>query len=253
MIATRNSKWFLVTRPKPNARFRMFCVPYAGGSATAYMGWEALVPPDIELVSIQFPGRANRLAEALIPSVHELADQLGAAIASWLDRPYVLYGHSLGSAVAFELLHVLQARQHPLPRRFICAARRAPHLLPRLAPIHDYPLERFKAELKSLNGTPEAILNSPDLMEIFVPILRTDFKAAYSYFREPHVRLPCDASIFCGARDDKVLPQDMRAWCEHFSGEIDFRVFDGGHFFLDENGASVVSAICHGVGLNRLN
>ncbi len=244
MSSQPTSKWFLVPRPKPLAEYRLFCFPYAGGSATAYAAWEALLPRHVELVAVQPPGRANRLNEPLLTSIEDMVEQIVRVIPAWLDRPYLIYGHSLGAAVSFDLLHALDARGLPLPVHYFCGARRAPQLPPRIPPVHDYPLERFKTELKSLNGTPAAVLDNADLMEIFVPILRTDFKAAYGYLREPDVRLRCPASVFGGARDEKVLPEDLDAWAEHFGDDVEIRIFDGGHFFMDENRAEVVDAIC---------
>jgi surfactin synthase thioesterase subunit len=244
ITTTHASKWFLVTRPKPRARYRLFCFPYAGGSATAYANWEELLPEDIELVAIQPPGRGNRFNERLITSVEEAVSQIRDAIRPWLDRPYLLYGHSLGSVVSFELLHSLKANGLPLPVRYCSGARRAPHTAPRIAPIHDYPLAQFKTELKKLNGTPDIVLNNPELMDIFVPILRTDFKAAYAYHRAPDIKLDCAASIFGGAKDDIVPQEDLTGWQEHFRKPIDLRVFAGGHFFLEDDRELVVSAIC---------
>jgi len=245
--STPSSKWFLVVKPRPQAEFRLFCFPYAGGSATAYSAWAELLPDNVELVAIQPPGRANRLGEALLTSVHDMADGVADAIGPWLDRPYMIYGHSLGSIVSFELLHSLRARGLPLPFRYFCGARRAPHVPPRIAPIHNYPLEEFKAELRTLNGTPEIILNNADLMDIFVPILRTDFKAAYNYRREPAIKLECEVSVFNGAQDDKVLEEDMLGWQAHFARKVDFRTFPGGHFFMDENRSAVLDVICASV------
>lgn len=243
-------KSLLITRKKPRARYRLFCFPYSGGSAAAFQPWEALLPDDIELVAIRLPGHSGRLSESLLTSVAEMADSLVPAITAWLDRPYLVYGHSLGAVVAFELLHALEARRLPLPHHFYCAARRAPHAPPRIGPIHEYPPEQFTSELRRLKGTPELLLADASLMEFFVPILRADLKAAYLYHREPDVKLGCSASAFCGSRDHVVVQEDMAGWCEHFNEPPAFRVFDGGHFFLDDNRASVVEAIRDRVGRN---
>jgi medium-chain acyl-[acyl-carrier-protein] hydrolase len=238
------SKWFLTQNPRPDAQFRLFCFPYAGGSAAAYAAWGKLIPPNVELVAIQPPGRANRMNEKLLTSVEQMADQISQVIAPLLDRPYVIYGHSLGAAVSFEFLHKLHERRLPPPIRYFCGARRAAHNAPRIPPIHDYPLEQFKSELRDSYGTSEMILNNPELMEIFAPILRTDFAAAYAYRRRPLVKLECEVSAFCGAADDKVLFEDMVGWQEHFTKAVDFKVFEGGHMFLDENREAVIDAVC---------
>jgi medium-chain acyl-[acyl-carrier-protein] hydrolase len=247
------SKWFLVTRPKPQATYRLFCFPYAGGSASIYTSWGALLPDTVELVAIQPPGRANRLSEGLMTSVREMGAALAQQMPSWLDRPYLIYGHSLGAIVGFEMLHALASTGLPMPLRFFSAARRSPQTTPLQPPIHDYPLEEFKAELRKLNGTPEHILQNQELMQIFVPILRADLQAAHTYHRAPDVQLDCEVSLFSGARDDKVTPEEIRGWQAHFRKPADFRSFPGGHFFMEDDKQSVVNAICESlpIGVTR--
>ena len=251
MRRLHRSKWFLISRPKPLARYRLFCFPYAGGSASAFLPWEELLPPQIELVAIQAPGRGSRLDESPLTSVAAVAEQLAGAIPPMLDRPYLTYGHSMGSLVSFELLHLLRARSLPLPHRYFGAARQAPHVPRRIAPFYDYPLEQFIAELKRFGGTPDAILENTELMEMLVPMLRTEFRAAYAYHRDPVVKLECAASIFGGARDEMVPPEELPAWQEHFLERIESRLFEGSHFFLEDDKEAVVSAVCESVGLSR--
>ena len=250
MRRIHRSKWFLISRPKPLARYRLFCFPYAGGSASAYLAWEDLLPPQIELVGIQAPGRANRLDESLLTSVLQHAEQLASAIPPMLDRPYLTYGHSMGSAVSFELLHLLKERSLPLPHRFIGAARQAPHIPRRIAPFYDYPLEEFVIELKRFGGTPDIVLQNAELMEMLVPMLRTELRAAYAYHRDPDIKLECDVSVFGGARDEIVLTDELPGWQDHFHKPMDFRLFEGAHFFLEDNKEQVVSAICESIGLS---
>jgi len=251
MRRIHGSKWFLISRPKPLARYRLFCFPYAGGSASAYLPWEDLLPAQVELVAIQPPGRANRLDERLSTSVVETAEQLARVIPPLLDRPYLTYGHSMGSIVSFELLHLLKASGLPLPRRYFGAARQGPQVPRRIAPFYDYPLEEFKIELKRFGGTPDAVLENAELMEMLVPMLRTELRAAYAYRREPVAKLECDVSIFGGTRDEIVLPEELPPWQEHFLKKMDFRLFDGSHFFMEDNKDQVVSAICESIGLSR--
>jgi medium-chain acyl-[acyl-carrier-protein] hydrolase len=251
MKPMHRSKWFVISRPKPLARYRLFCFPYAGGSASAYLPWEELLPPQVELVAIQAPGRASRLDEGLLTSVAEVAEQLVGVIPPMLDRPYLTYGHSMGSTVSFELLHLLKERNLPLPHRYFAAARQAPHLPRRIAPFYDFPLPEFITELRRFGGTPDVILESAELMEMLEPLLRTELRAAYAYHRDPVVKLECGASVFGGARDEIVLPEELSGWQEHFHQRMDFRLFAGGHFFLEDSKEQVVSAICESIGLSR--
>jgi len=249
MRRIHRSKWFQISRPKPLAPYRLFCFPYAGGSPAAFLSWEKLLPPQVELVAIQAPGKGTRLDESPLTSVGQLAEQIAGAIVPMLDRPYLTYGHSMGSIVSFELLHILKGSNLPLPRRYFAAARQAPQRPRRIAPIHDYPPEEFKTELKRFGGTPDVILENTELMELLAPMLRTELRAAYAYHRDPGVKLACDVSVFGGARDELVPPEELPAWQEHFVQRVDFRIFAGSHFFMEDNKEQVVSAICESVGL----
>jgi medium-chain acyl-[acyl-carrier-protein] hydrolase len=156
----------------------------------------------------------------------------------------------MGSIVSFELLHLLKVRSLPLPRRYFAAARQAPHLPRRIAPFYDYPLPEFITELKRFGGTPDAVLENAELMEMLVPMLRTELRAAYAYRRNPEIKLECDVSVFGGARDEIVLPEELPGWQEHFLERMDFRLFDSGHFFMEDHKEQVVGAICEAVGLS---
>src|SRR6185503_3395581 len=147
--------------------------------------------------------------------------------------------------------HLLKQRGLPLPRRYFAAARQAPHIPRRIAPFYDYPLKEFITELKRFGGTPDAVLENAELMEMLVPMLRTELRAAYAYHRDPVVKLECDVSVMGGARDEIVLPEELPGWQEHFQERMDFRLFDSGHFFMEDNKEQVVSAICESIGLSR--
>ncbi|MEO8033728.1 MAG: alpha/beta fold hydrolase, partial [Acidobacteriota bacterium] len=81
---------------------RVFCLPYAGGGASAYRTWAAGLPSDIQLCAVQLPGRENRLGEPLYRSATDLVPALVSALRPFLDRPYAIFGHSMGGLLAFE-------------------------------------------------------------------------------------------------------------------------------------------------------
>lgn len=234
------STWFVVPRPAPAARLRLFCLPYAGGGATTYSGWHALLPPWVELIAVQPPGRGQRIAERPCDSMDELVDGLLPHILPLLDRPYVLFGHSLGSRVAFELMRRLDALQLPLPERFVASGSRAPHIVRDDKPLRDLPYDEFVRELRELNGTPEAILQNAELMELLVPLLRADFGISETYSAAPGKRLACKVHVFGGHGDRDVTPQDLASWQEHFVDRIAVQMYDGDHFFVEKQADQVV-------------
>src|SRR5918912_669489 len=97
------SRWVQVSSPRPDARLRLICLPPAGGGASRYRDWAALLPEDIEVVPVQLPGREGRFTEDPFTSMEQLTGPLLDGLASYLTRPFALFGHSMGAFIAFEL------------------------------------------------------------------------------------------------------------------------------------------------------
>jgi surfactin synthase thioesterase subunit len=132
------SRWVQVSRARPGARLRLVCLPPAGGGASRYRGWPALLPDDVEVVSVQLPGRENRFNEQPIESMEELVDQLVEGLASYLTRPFALFGHSMGALIAFELIRRLRP-SGVAPVHLFASGCRAPHLPSRSPDWHTLP------------------------------------------------------------------------------------------------------------------
>ena len=230
-------------KPNPVARLRLICLPYAGGSATTYASWPQWLVSEVELIAVQLPGRASRMAETAFSSMQELVAALHSEIHCCLDKPYLLFGHSLGSRVGFELLKSLERDGSRLPVHFI-ASGGAPAYVPlREKPMHQLDDAAFIESLRKIGGTPEAILQSAELMELLLPTLRSDFRIAET--RQIPVERPidCALSLFVGDDDDTVLLEDMHAWRDCFQRGGEFSTFPGGHLFVDNAGPAVVDRI----------
>src|SRR5690606_41003133 len=118
--------WLRRFQPRPGARIRLVCLPHAGGGANAYRSWAALLPPGVDLVCVQYPGREDRLAEAPVDDMAAAVGAIARELAPLLDRPYALFGHSMGSAVGYELARRLRDEGRPEPERLFASGRRAP-------------------------------------------------------------------------------------------------------------------------------
>src|SRR5262245_44114205 len=121
-------RWFARLEPRPSARLRLYCLPYAGSGAAVYRPWAALLPSTIDLRLVQLPGREARLREPAYTRMDALIEALAPAVASEIDRPYVLFGHSMGALVVFELARALRRLDLPSPTCLFVSGRRAPHL-----------------------------------------------------------------------------------------------------------------------------
>jgi medium-chain acyl-[acyl-carrier-protein] hydrolase len=233
--------WFSRTRARRTPpRMRLFCFPYAGGGAQIYRNYAEALPNDIEVCAIQLPGRERRFQEPSLESVDAIVEQLAPVMAEQTDLPYAMFGHSLGALVGFELVRRLRSEGRQLPVRLFVSGHRAPHLPDPDPPIRHLPDDAFIEELRELNGTPQAVFDSPELLELVLPILRADFTAAETYtYRSDHP-LPCSITALGGASDEMVTREALQGWKDHAGGGFEYYVLEGDHFFIHQRHQDVM-------------
>ena len=228
------STWFTSQRPNARARLRLFCFPYAGGGAAIYRLWPQSLPSDVEVCVAQLPGRGTRLREQPFTSLDALVEAAAEAIAPSVDKPFALFGHSMGAMISFELARRLRELGRPQPAHLFISGRRAPQL-PNNDPLsYNLPEAELRKELLRLNGTPKEVLEHPELMELMLPLLRADFSVVETYVYRPGVPLACPLTAFGGLRDSEVSRQELDAWREQTAGEFVLRMLPGDHFFLND-------------------
>jgi surfactin synthase thioesterase subunit len=228
----RPSPWVVIPKPNPAARLRLFCFPYAGGGATIFAGWPRLLPPEVEVVAVQPPGRENRLTEEPYSDLLQLAEKLYEELVAFMDRPFAFYGHSNGGLMAFELARVLRREGRRMPEHIFVGGRPAPQLVLTEPPIHALPHDEFLAALRRYNGTPEEVLQNAEIMELIAPLLRADFSLGETYRYIPGPPLAVPVSAYAGVRDQEVPQHQVEAWKEQTTGPFTFVAFPGDHFFI---------------------
>ncbi|MFD0589637.1 thioesterase II family protein [Paenibacillus sp. GCM10027627] len=211
----------------------MLCLPYAGGSAQFYKRWTNPLQPFLTPVPIEMSGRGSRIEGPLIDDVHKAVDDLLPAIIPYTKQRYALFGHSMGCLVAFELMHRLRQEGLPLPEVAFMSGRGAPHLLDDKRDMHLLPDEQFVAKVKEMGGTPDEFFQHPELLQLFLPILRADFKLVADYRYAPRAPLPIDLFILNGESDTGLIGE-ARDWQRHTTGVCETAQFYGGHFYLHE-------------------
>lgn len=244
--------WLVEPQPQPNATLRLFCFPYAGGGAAAFVPWRRLLPPTVALHVVQLPGRESRLREPAYRRMTPLVDALAPVLAPLLDRPYAFFGHSMGALVAFESARALRRRGAPLPVSLMVSGRRAPQLPDRASPLHPLDDAAFvQAMIQRYNGIPRLILDEPELMEIFLPILRADVELFESYVADDEAPLATPIVAFGGESDPHATLDELRAWQEQSSAGFRLRSFPGDHFYLQPQREALVTEILRTLALDQ--
>jgi medium-chain acyl-[acyl-carrier-protein] hydrolase len=235
--------WAIYPNRNPSAKLRLFCFPYAGGGATVFSTWPRSLPPEVEVVAVQPPGREGRLMEKPFTDLAELVAAMHPQLLPHFDKPFAFYGHSNGGLMAFEMARTLRRTGGPMPRHLFVGGRPSPQLELDEEIIHALPHDEFITALRRYAGTPEEILQNAEIMELIMPLLRADFSLGetYAYTQEPPLDIPISA--YGGVRDDEVTAEQVEAWEEQTSSRFHFQMFDGDHFFINGNRAEVLQEI----------
>jgi surfactin synthase thioesterase subunit len=224
---------------RPESTQRLICLPHAGAGAVAYADWIPLLPPEIELVAVQLPGRQNRIAEEPFTAVGPLVSTLTHALRPVLDRPYAIFGHSCGAALAFELAKALRARGRRGPDQLFMSAQPAPGFTG-VRQLSSLPDDEFRAEMLALGGIDREILEDPFVLDSLLPVLRTDFALWEGHRTAPSEPLDCPLTVLCGDDDPRTPPDSVAGWQAHTNAEFYARFYPGGHFYFLESGAADV-------------
>ncbi|WP_220183073.1 thioesterase II family protein [Sphaerisporangium album] len=238
----RSSPWIRCWSPRPAARLRLVCLPHAGGGASAYRPWAALLPPEVELLTVQYPGREDRFQDPLVDGMQDLVTRIAGALTPALDRPYALFGHSMGSAVAWELAHELRHRGAPAPRRLFVSGREAPGTAT-AGEVHRQTDEVLCRELERLGGTSLEVLADDGVRPLVLGYIRNDYRLIETYRPVPRTPLSCPIAVFAGESDPELTPGSAGGWAELTTGHTEVRSFPGGHFYLNRQRREVVGAV----------
>lgn len=234
--------WAPVIKPSPAPTVRLICFPYAGASAWMYRPWRDAFADGVEVRAVQLPGRGPRLHESRIESLDAAAAAVSAAILPLSDRPLALFGHSFGALLAFECARRLQAAD-ACPVQLFVSAEDAPHVPDRNPPLHHLERDEFLRELRALNGMPQAILDCPDLLEILLPVVRSDFTALETYTFRAGPALNCPITVFGGLHDPRTSIDGLARWGEVSAVGSTLERIVGDHFFVDSARPQVVAHV----------
>ena len=219
--------------PGTGGPVRLACFPFAGGAASYYFPVSKALAPQVEVLSVQYPGRQDRRHEEVLDDITELADHLAEVLLDWTARPLTFFGHSMGSVVAFEVARRLEDTGTG-PLRLFASARRAPST-PDNRKVHLLDDAALLGEMSRLGGTAESVLADPELAAMVLPAVRADYRAIENYSCPRNASVRCPITVVVGDRDPVVTTEQASSWQEHTTGGFELTVHPGGHFYLDDN------------------
>jgi surfactin synthase thioesterase subunit len=212
---------------------RMISFPWCGAGASVYRKLALGISGHIEVLSVQLPGREDRFGEPRLLRMEQMVEHVIDDIVSVFDRPLVLFGHSMGALIAYEVALALRDRIGREPISLIVSGHGAPHCSKLCTSSwHTADDCEFIANIRQLGGTPDQLLGDPSLFREFMPLLRADYQVVETYKAHPRVPLTCPLIACAGDQDREVTPETMRAWLQYTTGPRKLHWFSGDHFYL---------------------
>lgn len=237
-------KWLLRFGQRSEAAVRLFCFAHAGGSAASYRLWPQGLPSWIEVLAVQLPGRATRLGEPPIGDLELLIDSARRALEPMMDRPYALFGHSMGAVLAGELARSMCTDGARAPSHLIVSGRRPARLMDALPPMNGLSDDAFVAEINHrYGGIPKEIMEHPDVLALLLPGLRADIRALETFNPAPRSPIACSIAALGGSADPLTTRAHMEAWRDETTGAFRMRMFEGNHFYLEPRRSEVLAEI----------
>jgi surfactin synthase thioesterase subunit len=238
---TATDPWIRRFFPSPDAPVQLVCLPHAGGSASFFRPVAQALNPRVEVLAVQYPGRQDRHREPMIDTIDGLADQVCRSVTGAVDRPFALFGHSMGATLAFEVAVRLEQAGRVAERVFV-SGRRAPSCH-RDEQVHKRDDAGIVAELRGLSGTDQQVFGDEELMRMVLPAVRNDYRAAETYVCTTDHRLRSPVTALTGDDDPRASHDEVRAWSAHTRGAFEMVRYPGGHFFLVDHAPDVIRVI----------
>jgi len=238
--------WLINLEPRPEAHLRLFCAHHAGGSAQYFDPWPAGLPAEFEVYGVNLPGRGLRRIEPLVRDLATIVTALADEMEQYLDRPYALFGDSIGALVSYEVIRELQRRGAPLPVRLFASGMVAPQIVwwDPDAPLHKTADAALFDGLVHDAGMLDAVsLANDELRQVMLPVLRADLEMAETYAHQPGPPLAVPITASRGDDDTLLTPEQLEGWSALTGAEFEHLTFPGAHFYSQQSQPEVLAMI----------
>lgn len=226
-------------------KMNLFCLPYAGASASLYNKWKNYLLDFINLKPIELPGRGMKIMDEYITNIHDAVNNIYNGIKSEInDEPYAIFGYSLGSWLAFELCLKIKQENMKAPSHVFFAAKEPPHY--KTTEHSNYLLsdDKFIDTILKKGGTPLELFEDDDFIEFLLPTMRADYEMLDKYiYNSGHITINSDMTVLNGLNDTVIDNSNMHEWERYGAYNFDKIDFDEGHFFIHTNTKKIVNEI----------
>jgi len=237
-------KWVLTIRSASvDPKIQVICFPHAGGSPDMFRAWADCFADNVDLIAVRLPGRGSRIREKPYDRWEPLVTDTFAALAPRLSEPHVLYGHSFGGRLAYELAHLIQAEYPARTQRLFISACRSPNTMLSRPYLHELPEQDFLAAIKSMGGTPAEILDSDLMRPLLVPIMYNEIRLTELSNQPDGRRIDVPITAIYGRDDVFVTPANMKGWRGCSLRESELLTMPGDHFFLETHRTQLLDII----------
>lgn len=226
-----NAAEWLLEVPAPDSLPVLVLFPHAGAGAAAYLRLARSLAEVSRPLIVRLPGRESRLGEAPFTGIRQVVRTLAPVLQPRLGRDFLLYGHSMGALIAFEMARLLSLAYGMTPGRLIVSGMEAPQDCVAGRDRHLLTDEKLWQVVHEMGGLPPEVAGEPGMRQMILPVLRADFQITDEYPFRVAPRLNCPISAFAGATDGELAPSAMLGWQAHTQGEFEHAVFTGEHFF----------------------
>nr|WP_278244413.1 thioesterase domain-containing protein [Clostridium sp. BNL1100] len=220
----------------------MFCIPHAGGSMASYSKLRFKLLSHMDVHNLELPGRGRRFEETFCENMEEAVYDLYNQIADEISEdPYVIFGHSMGSWLAFELYFKIKQEGLRLPNHLICSGNVTPSISSKSNSLQKLNNKEFEEKIQEIGGLYSRYLNNEDVKKKYLPVLRADFNIVENYIFKGGI-LDCNLTVLGGKSDPLTMGQ-LGGWSNLTKKRFNIVEFDGGHFFLLDNVNTVSEVI----------
>ncbi|MCF3943151.1 thioesterase II family protein [Oceanobacillus alkalisoli] len=227
---------------------KLYLFPFAGGNSNYYMSWKQRFNSQVEVEPIELSGRGRRIAEPLYSSISEAVQDIYELLRVdqvSTDSPYAFFGHSMGGLIAYELYYKLLENNEKPPVHLFLSGVKPPHLERKRRNITQLTDEELMEEVVNLGGTPQELVDNKELLDYFLPIIRSDFKIVEEYeFKEKGTKVACPISILNG-KDDRFDLGEIEQWRNYTDRSAAIHYYSGDHFYLNQNMQELVAYMEH--------